>query len=92
MSTPLLGEAGHAVFFDDPKAGEKFYGIYGATKGRSNGSGPQLAGRDRTHRPSRFHRGTCADATAVRARFHPGEDRDALTSTADEAARILALL
>ena len=29
---PLLGEAGHAVFFDDPRADEKFFGAYGATK------------------------------------------------------------
>ena len=33
-----------------------------------------------------------AMATAVRARFHPGEDRSVLASPADEAARILQLL
>jgi NAD(P)-dependent dehydrogenase (short-subunit alcohol dehydrogenase family) len=30
--TPLLGSKGRAVFFDDPRAGEKFFGAYGATK------------------------------------------------------------
>jgi NAD(P)-dependent dehydrogenase (short-subunit alcohol dehydrogenase family) len=30
--TPLLGPQGRAVFFDDPRAGEKFFGHYGATK------------------------------------------------------------
>jgi hypothetical protein len=29
-------------------------------------------------------------ATATRARFFPGEDRDALSTPADEAARLLA--
>ncbi len=89
---PLLGESGHAVFFDDPKAGEKFYGIYGATKGaqmalaRSWGAETERTGpRVTIVEPAPM-------PTAVRARFHPGEDRDVLTSTADEAARILALL
>ena len=29
---PLLGEQGQAVFFDDPRGGQKFFGVYGATK------------------------------------------------------------
>ena len=29
---PLLGETGQALFFDDPRGGEKFYGAYGASK------------------------------------------------------------
>ncbi|MEM1006152.1 MAG: SDR family NAD(P)-dependent oxidoreductase [Pseudomonadota bacterium] len=89
---PLLGDAGHAVFFDDPKAGEKFYGIYGATKAaqiamarswktETQRTGPRVSIVEPAPMP-----------TAVRARFHPGEDRDALTSTAQEAARILPLL
>ncbi|WP_170782509.1 SDR family NAD(P)-dependent oxidoreductase [Ruegeria lacuscaerulensis] len=89
---PLLGESGHAVFFDDPKAGEKFYGIYGATKGaqmalarswqlETERTGPRVSIVEPAPMP-----------TAVRARFHPGEDRGALTSPTDEAARILASL
>ncbi|KUJ82000.1 SDR family NAD(P)-dependent oxidoreductase [Ruegeria profundi] len=89
---PLLGETGHAVFFDDPKAGQKFYGIYGATKAaqlalarswalETERTGPRVSIVEPSPMP-----------TAVRARFHPGEDRDALTGTADEAARILSLL
>ena len=31
-------------------------------------------------------------ATATRARFHPGEDRDALAHPHDEAARLMAEL
>ena len=30
--SPLLREGGQAVFFDDPRAGEKFFGSYGASK------------------------------------------------------------
>lgn len=89
---PLLGETGHAVFFDDPKAGQKFYGIYGATKAaqlalarswalETERTGPRVSIVEPSPMP-----------TAVRARFHPGEDRDALTRTEDEAARILSLL
>lgn len=89
---PLLGESGHAVFFDDPKAGEKFYGIYGASKGaqmalarswqlETERTGPRVSIVEPAPMP-----------TAVRARFHPGEDRGALTSPTDEAARILASL
>ena len=29
---PLLGPEGQALFFDDPRGGEKFFGAYGATK------------------------------------------------------------
>ncbi len=90
--TPLLGAAGHAVFFDDPKAGEKFYGIYGATKAaqmalarswqvETERTGPKVSIVQPAPMP-----------TAVRARFHPGEDRAVLTSTTDEAGRIVALL
>lgn len=86
---PLLGQTGRAVFFDDPKAGEKFYGTYGATKAaqmalarswqaETERTGPQV----RILEPKPM-------ATALRARFHPGEDRDALTPIQDEAARLL---
>src|SRR6056297_2193970 len=29
---PLLGQTGKAVFFDDPRGGDRFFGAYGATK------------------------------------------------------------
>ncbi|WP_281972001.1 SDR family NAD(P)-dependent oxidoreductase [Ruegeria faecimaris] len=89
---PLLGEAGHAVFFDDPKAGEKFYGIYGATKAAQMALARSWALETERTGPRVSIVEPAAMPTAVRARFHPGEDREVLTSTADEAARILALL
>ncbi|WP_050602268.1 SDR family oxidoreductase [Ruegeria sp. 6PALISEP08] len=90
--TPLLGENGHAVFFDDPKAGEKFYGIYGATKAAQIALARSWAAETERTGPRVSIVEPAPMPTAVRARFHPGEDRDALNSTADEAARILALL
>ncbi|WP_299893777.1 SDR family NAD(P)-dependent oxidoreductase [uncultured Ruegeria sp.] len=90
--TPLLGENGHAVFFDDPKAGEKFYGIYGATKAAQMALARSWEAETKRTGPTVSIVEPAPMPTAVRARFHPGEDRDALTSTADEAARILALL
>ena len=87
--SPLLGREGRAVFCEDPRAGEKFFGTYGATKAAQMAlvrswqaetarTGPQVA--------------TIAPApmpTALRARFFPGEDRAALTPCAAEAARLL---
>ncbi len=90
--SPLLGETGHAVFFDDPKAGEKFYGIYGATKAAQMALARSWATETARTGPRVSIVEPAPMPTAVRARFHPGEDRDVLTSTADEAARIIALL
>jgi len=89
---PLLGATGRAVFFDDPVAGHKFFGSYGATKAaqmalvrswaaESARIGPQ--GQIVTPQPM---------PTATRARFFPGEDRAGLHDIHAEAARLLALL
>ncbi|MCX8952874.1 SDR family NAD(P)-dependent oxidoreductase [Ruegeria sp. NA] len=90
--SPLLGESGHAVFFDDPKAGEKFYGIYGATKAAQMALARSWAVETERTGPRVSVVEPAPMPTAVRARFHPGEDRSVLNSTKDEAARILALL
>lgn len=89
---PLLGNDGRAVFFDDASAGEKFHGAYGATKAaqialarawaaESAGAGPKVDIVTPQPMP-----------TALRARFHPGEDRDALSHPDTEAERILSQL
>lgn len=94
MVSPLLhmatGET-NAVFFDDPHAGDKFFGAYGAskaaqaaminswaaeTKGTTGAPNVQLL----TPKPM---------PTATRARFFPGEDKDALVHPRDEAPRLL---
>ncbi len=86
---PLLGAEGRAVFFDDPRAGQKFFGPYGSTKtaqiafvrswqAESEKIGPLVKVLE--PRPM---------ATACRARFFPGEDREGLSLARDEAARLL---
>lgn len=88
--SPLLGEDGHAVFFDDPRAGQKFFGSYGATKAaqvalarswqaESEKTGPRVSILEPKGMP-----------TGTRARFFPGEDRAALVHPRDEAKRLLA--
>lgn len=90
--SPLLGGSGRAVFFDDPRAGEKFFGCYGASKAA------QIA-LARSWQAETVKTGPRVDIlapapmpTATRARFFPGEDRAALTDTRAEAARLLDTL
>jgi NAD(P)-dependent dehydrogenase (short-subunit alcohol dehydrogenase family) len=92
---PLLRAApdgGTAVFFDDPRAGQKFFGAYGATKAaqialarswqaEATSAGPRVVVASPPPMP-----------TATRARFFPGEDRASLTQPADVARAILAQL
>ncbi len=83
---------GRAVFFDDPVAGKPFHGAYGATKAaqialarswQAEGAriGPEVA--ILTPRPM---------PNALRARFHPGEDRARLADPDAEALRLIDLL
>ena len=89
---PLLGEAGTALFFDDPRTGQKFFGAYGATKAAQVALAQSWAAETIKTGP-RVHVLTPAPmATATRARFFPGEDRSALAHPRDEAARLLASL
>jgi len=87
---PLLGESGTAVFFDDPHAGAKFFGSYGATKAAQVALARSWAVETASTGPRVVVASPAPMPTAVRARFHPGEDRSRLTSCADEAARIVA--
>ena len=89
---PLLGAEGTAVFFDDPRAGQKFFGAYGATKAAQIALAQSWAAETVKTGP-RVHVLTPAPmGTATRARFFPGEDRATLAHPRDEAARIVALL
>ncbi len=89
---PLLGQAGTALFFDDPRAGHKFFGAYGATKAAQIALAQSWAAETVKTGP-RVHVLTPAPMpTATRARFFPGEDRAPLAHSRDEAARLLALL
>jgi NAD(P)-dependent dehydrogenase (short-subunit alcohol dehydrogenase family) len=89
---PLLGHEGEAVFLDDPRAGEKFFGAYGATKAAQIALARSWQAETARTGP-RVHVLTPAPMpTATRARFFPGEDRATLAQPRDEAARLLAML
>jgi NAD(P)-dependent dehydrogenase (short-subunit alcohol dehydrogenase family) len=87
--TPLLGDTGRALFFDDHKAGEKFFGSYGATKAAQIALARSWQAETRKTGPKVHILDPKAMPTATRARFHPGEDRSALADTRDEARRLL---
>ena len=89
---PLLGEAGKAVFFDDPRAGQKFFGSYGATKAAQIALARSWAAESERTGPPVHILTPAPMPTAPRARFFPGEDRVALTQPAAEAKRLLAEL
>lgn len=94
MIAPLLIAApdGRAIFFDDPRAGQKFFGSYGATKAA------QIA-LARSWQAETVTTGPVVDIltpppmpTATRARFFPGEDRSGLTPPANAAEALLGAL
>ena len=90
---PLLqGRAGaRALFFDDPRAGQAFFGAYGATKAAQIALARSWAAETRRTGPAVRILAPAPMPTATRARFHPGEDRSALTPCAGEAERLLSL-
>ena len=90
--SPMLGQTGNAVFFDDPRAGTKFFGSYGASKAaqialarswqiETDNIGPKIHILTPAPMP-----------TATRARFFPGENRNALSDPHQQAAEVLAQL
>ncbi len=86
---PLLGEAGRAVFFDDAQAGRAFFGHYGATKAAQVALARSWAAETARIGPGVAILAPQPMATAMRARFHPGEDRSTLATPEAEAARLL---
>lgn len=89
---PLLEQTGQAVFFDDARAGEKFFGSYGASKSAQIALARSWQAETVKTGP-RVHILTPPPMpTATRARFFPGEDRTALTPPAQAAVGVLAQL
>ncbi|MFU8835946.1 SDR family NAD(P)-dependent oxidoreductase [Roseovarius autotrophicus] len=89
---PLLGEEGQAVFFDDAQAGAKFFGAYGATKAAQIALARSWQAESAKTGPRIHILAPAPMPTATRARFFPGEDREALAHPRDEAARLLRAL
>ena len=93
MVAPLLSaDDASALFFDDPRAGDRFFGAYGATKAAQIALARSWQAESEKTGPRVKIVTPDAMPTATRGRFFPGEDRSALTPPADVAARILANL
>lgn len=90
---PLLrAGGGTALFFEDARGGEKFFGAYGATKSAQIALARSWAAEGVRTGPRVVIATPKPMPTSVRARFFPGEDRALLASPADEARRILDTL
>ena len=88
---PLLrAGGGTALFLDDPRAGEKFFGGYGATKAAQIALARSWQAETVKTGPRVLIETPAPMPTATRARFFPGEDRDSLSPCATEAKRIVA--
>ncbi len=88
----LLAGNGTALFLDDPRGGEKFFGAYGATKAAQIALAQSWQAETAKHGPRVVIATPGPMPTATRARFFPGEDRKALLEPKAEAARILNAL
>ncbi|WP_226780677.1 SDR family NAD(P)-dependent oxidoreductase [Oceaniglobus trochenteri] len=91
MVAPLLlaAPAGQALFFDDPRMGQKFFASYGASKAAQIALAQSWQRETETIGPRVHILAPQPMPTALRARFFPGEDRTALAAPGDEAARLL---
>ncbi|MFN3576122.1 MAG: SDR family NAD(P)-dependent oxidoreductase [Tabrizicola sp.] len=93
MVEPLLRvHRGTALFLDDPRAGQPFFGAYGATKAAQMALARSWQAEAAKHGPRVLIAEPRGLPTATRARFFPGEDRTKLADVQAEAARILDTL
>lgn len=94
MVEPLLLAApqGTALFFDDPRGGQKFFAAYGATKAAQIALARSWQAETVKTGPRVLIETPAPMPTGTRARFFPGEDRSPLTPPLQEAERLAALL
>ncbi|RWY38470.1 SDR family oxidoreductase [Falsigemmobacter intermedius] len=94
MVEPLLRASaeGTALFFDDPRAGSKFFSAYGASKAAQIALARSWQAETATTAPRVLIETPRPLATATRARFFPGEDRAPLAQPRDEAERLISLI
>lgn len=83
---------GTALFFDDARVGQKFFGAYAASKAAQIALARSWQAENATLGPKVVIAEPQPMPTAVRARFFPGEDRSRLTACRSEAERILSAL
>jgi NAD(P)-dependent dehydrogenase (short-subunit alcohol dehydrogenase family) len=84
---PLLA-GGRAVFFDDPRAGQTFFGSYGATKAAQIALAKSWQAEAATDKIRVDIVTPDPMATATRARFFPGEARGELATPSGVAAKL----
>jgi NAD(P)-dependent dehydrogenase (short-subunit alcohol dehydrogenase family) len=91
MVDPLIAasDAPRAVFYDDGWD-PKFAGAYAMSKAAQRALIESWQAESAKHGPQIHLLRPAPMPTATRARFYPGEDRSALASPRDEAARLLA--
>ncbi|MEH7826707.1 SDR family oxidoreductase [Gemmobacter denitrificans] len=95
MVEPLLQAAetrATAMFLDDPRAGEMYFGAYGASKAAQMALARSWQKETAKVGPRVLIATPAPMATATRARFFPGEDRAALADIGAEAARLVDLI
>ena len=94
MTESLLKAAGNgvAVLPIDNKAGDKFFASYGASKAAQQAIWDSWAQESAATGPEILRFAPNPMPTALRARFFPGEDRDALVHPSIEAARLVDFL
>ncbi len=87
---PLLdaSKSGQALFFDDARAGDKFFSAYASSKAAQIALAKSWAAETKNTGPHVHILSPPPMPTATRARFFPGEDRSPLTAP-DQAARDL---
>ncbi len=86
----LLARSGQAIFMRDDRAGQKFFGAYGASKAAQNALVESWQAETVKTGPKVHLLAPAPMATATRARFFPGEDRSPLATPAAEAKRLLS--
>lgn len=90
MVEPLLRAGqGTALFLDDPRGGQKFFGAYGASKAAQIALASSWQAETVRIGPRVVIATPQPMPTATRARFFPGEDRSPLAAPRAEADRIL---
>lgn len=76
MVEPLLrAHGGTALFLDDPRGGQKFFGAYGASKAAQIALAQSWQAETARTGPRVLIATPAPMPTATRARFYPGEDR-----------------
>ncbi len=94
LCEPLLKAANDAtaIFIDDPVTGEKFFAPYAPSKAAAKAIVDIWAAENTSIGPKVLTFCPKPMPTSLRARFYPGEERDALSPPKTEARRLLKML